>query len=129
MPMLARSGSYRFELYFRINRFSREIGEHEIRRIYRSAVGDWCAEIMVADRVWVEVFDYHTTVALMRALKVSGAEIADEMIDQGAEGEDTHSLARRADDLRCIVLAAAQRRARASRPGMSRHRLRHFISG
>ena len=90
--------SYRYELYFRINRFVGEVGEHEVRRIYRSAIGDWCAEIVVADKVWVEVFDYQPTIALMRALKASGTDIADDIIAQGAEGEDMRSHARRADD-------------------------------
>lgn len=85
--------SSRCELNCRINRFFREVGQHQILRIYRSATGDWCAEITVADRVWIEAFDYHPTVALMRALKANGTDIDDDIVDQGAEGENVRSLA------------------------------------
>jgi hypothetical protein len=64
------------------------IGEHEMRRVYRNAIGDWCAEIYIAGKLRVEVLDHHPTVATMRGLKAGGTDIADDVISQGAEGED-----------------------------------------
>jgi hypothetical protein len=74
------------------------VGEHEVVRVYRSAIGDWCAEIVVAGKIRVEMFDYHPTVVMMRGLRATGTDIADAVIAQGAEGEDVRSHPRRADD-------------------------------
>jgi len=81
-------GRYRCKLRFRINRSAGELSEHDVRRIYKNRIGDWCAELIVAGKSRVEVFDYHPTVALMRGLQASGTEIADDIVSQGAEGED-----------------------------------------
>jgi len=51
-------------------------------------IGDWCAELVVDDQTLEEVFDHHLTVATMRALKICGTEISDDVLSQGAEGED-----------------------------------------
>jgi hypothetical protein len=76
------------ELQVWISRSVGYIGEHEMRRVYRNAIGDWCAEIFVAGKLRVEVFDHHPTVAMMRGLKAGGTDIADDVISQGAEGQD-----------------------------------------
>jgi hypothetical protein len=64
------------------------VHERLVRRIYRNQIGDWCAELVVDDQTLQEVFDHHPTAAMMRALKVQGTEISDDVLDQGAEGED-----------------------------------------
>lgn len=81
-------GPYGYELRLRINRRVGEVGEYDVRRIYRNRIGDWCAELAVAGKIWVEVFDNHPTLAMMRGLNASGTDIADDVVSQGAEGED-----------------------------------------
>jgi hypothetical protein len=70
----------------RINRALDEVGARDVRRIFRSEIGDWCAEVAVYEQLHVAVFDHHPTVAMMRALRDAGTDIADEEIAQGAEG-------------------------------------------
>ena len=42
----------------------------------------------VAGRIQIEVLDYHPSVPLLRILRNSGVDIADDVISQGAEGID-----------------------------------------
>jgi hypothetical protein len=68
---------------------TRSVGSHEVRRVFRNEIGDWCVEIIGADDFHrIEVFDHHPSAAVLRFLRSSGADISDEVIDQGAEGED-----------------------------------------
>jgi hypothetical protein len=76
------------------------VHERLVRQIYRNKIGDWCAELVVDDQTLEEVFDHHPTAAMMRGLKAGGTEISDDLLDQGAEGKDMRSHARRADDAR-----------------------------
>jgi hypothetical protein len=64
------------------------VSERLVRRIYRNRIGDWCAELAVDDQTLEEVFDHHPSIAMMRGLMVSGTEISDDVLDQGAEGQD-----------------------------------------
>jgi hypothetical protein len=59
-----------------------------VRRVYRNKIGDWCAELVVDDQTLEEVFDHHPTTTMMRALKAGGTEISEDILSQGAEGED-----------------------------------------
>ena len=81
-----------------INRSVGYVNERDVRRVFRSAIGDWCAQVVRDGQMRVESFDYHPRAETMRWLRHSGTEIADWLIDQGAEGEDVRSHARRADD-------------------------------
>jgi hypothetical protein len=94
----ASAGSAFHGLQVWVNHSVGYVGEHEVWRIYRNAIGDWCADIVVAGKKRVEIFGHHPTFAMMCALKTGGTEIADDVLDQGAEGEDMRSHARRADD-------------------------------
>jgi hypothetical protein len=60
--------------------------------------GDWCAEITDGQQNHVLVFDHHPTVGVLAILKSTGADIADEVVDQGAEGWDMRQRPRRAND-------------------------------
>ena len=71
-----------------INSTVGRINERLVRGIYRNQLGDWCAEVDLEGRLGVEVFDYHPSIAVMRVLREAGTEIAEEVLDQGAEGED-----------------------------------------
>jgi hypothetical protein len=70
--------------------------ERDVRRVYRSSIGDWCVDISMTGG-WIHnaVFDHHPSVALLRLLKNEGADIADEVITEGAEGVD---ICRRAQE-------------------------------
>ena len=46
----------------------------------------------------VLVFDYRPTAGVLNILKSTGTDIADEVVDQGAEGLDMRQRARRAED-------------------------------
>ena len=59
-----------------------------VRRVYRNKIGDWCAELVVDDQTLEEVFDHHPTATMMHALKAGGTEISEDILSQGAEGED-----------------------------------------
>jgi len=90
---LARADGY--GLAVRINRSVGYVNERDVRRVFRSAMGDWCAQVVVAGKMHVEVFDYHPRAEMMRLLRHGGTGVADWLIDQGAEGEDMRSHARR----------------------------------
>jgi hypothetical protein len=66
--------------------------------IFRNGQGDWCAEIAVGEQNRVLVFDHHPTVSVLALLRSTGADIADDVVDQGAEGLDMRQRARRAGD-------------------------------
>jgi hypothetical protein len=73
----------------RINRQFGDVGFHQVLRVFRSGIGDWCCEFIGTDgRNYSQVFDYHPTLGVLRLLKKQGANIADDVIDQGAEGLD-----------------------------------------
>jgi|SRR5579863_4361382 len=74
------------------------VGEHEVMRVYRNAIGDWCAEIVVVGKMRAVIFDYHPTLVMLRGLKANGTDIADEVVSLGAEGEDIRAQARRTND-------------------------------
>jgi hypothetical protein len=44
------------------------VEKHEVARMFRSPIGDWCAEIVIAGWANIAIFDYHPTVATLRAL-------------------------------------------------------------
>jgi hypothetical protein len=44
------------------------------------------------------MFDHHPTVGVLAILKSTGADIADEVVDQGAEGWDMRQRVRRTED-------------------------------
>ena len=92
---LTRAG---YGLAIWINRSVGYVNERDVRRVFRSAIGDWCAQVAREGQTRVEIFGYHPRAETMRWLRHSGTEIADWLIDQGAEGEDMRSHARRAGD-------------------------------
>ena len=94
----APAGSPFQGLTVRINDAVGYVHERLVRRVYRNRIGDWCADLEVDGQTVVEVFDHHPTTAVMLAIKAHGTEIADDVIDQGAEGLDMRPHARRADD-------------------------------
>jgi hypothetical protein len=64
-------------------------GSHDVRRVFRNAIGDWCAEIFDAEgHVRVVVLNHHPRVDAMKLLESRGVDISDDVIAQGAEGED-----------------------------------------
>jgi hypothetical protein len=81
-----------------INRTFGAVGEREVRRVFRSRIGDWCAEVVVASRTRIEVFDYHPSAALLQLLRNGGTDIADDVIAQGAEGLNVRWRARQEED-------------------------------
>jgi hypothetical protein len=56
------------------------------------------AEIADGEQNRILVFDHHPTVGVFAILKSTGADIADDVVDQGAEGLDMRQRARPADD-------------------------------
>jgi hypothetical protein len=40
-----------------------------IRRVFRTAIGDWAVELGLDGKAEVEIFDHHPTVDTMRALR------------------------------------------------------------
>jgi len=44
------------------------------------------------------VFDHHPSVGVLNILRSTGADIADDVVDQGAEGLDMRQHTRPADD-------------------------------
>ena len=81
----------------RVNRQHDRVPTRQFLRIFRNGQGDWCAEIADGEH-HVLVFDHHPTVSVLAILKSTGADIADDVVDQGAEGWDMRQRARRADD-------------------------------
>jgi len=51
-------------------------------------MGAWCAELDLDRRLRVEIFDYHPSIAVMRVLREAGTEIAEDVLNQVAEGAD-----------------------------------------
>jgi hypothetical protein len=83
----------------RINRMLGTVDGKRVQRVFRNAIGDWCAEVGHAgalgpcrrlrpspDRPGTGI------------LQNDGTDIAEDVIDQGAEGQDMRSHSRRADD-------------------------------
>jgi hypothetical protein len=66
-------------------------------RVFRNGQGDWSAEIADGKQNRVLVFDHHPTVSVLGILRSTGVDIADDVVDQGAEGWDMRQHARRAD--------------------------------
>jgi len=95
----APAGSASQGLQIRINEAVGFVHERLMRRIYRNKIGDWCAGLGVDDQTLEEVvFDHHPSVATMRALRICGTEISDDILDQGAEGINMRRRARPADE-------------------------------
>ena len=92
---LAAAGGYGLAIW--INRSVGYVNERDVRRVFRTAIGEWCAQVVVAGQMQVEVFDYHPRAEIMQVLRHGGTEVPDWLIDQGAEGEDMRSHAWRAD--------------------------------
>jgi hypothetical protein len=82
----------------RVNRQHDRVPTRQFRRIFRNAQGDWCAEIADGEKNHVLVFDHHPIVGVLAILRSTGADIADEVVDQGAEGLDMRQRARPVDD-------------------------------
>jgi hypothetical protein len=82
----------------RVNRQHDRVPTRQFLRIFRNGQGDWCAEIADGEQNRVLVFDHHPTVGVLAILRSTGADIADDVVDQGAEGLDMRQRARRADD-------------------------------
>ena len=75
------------------------VEELDVRRVFRNGIGDWCAYVDGPEGgIRTAVFDHHPSVALLRMLRNSGAEITDDVVAQGAEGENMECRARPADD-------------------------------
>jgi hypothetical protein len=87
-----------FNVSVHLNAMVGRVSERMIRSVFRTPIGDWAAELELDGKEEVEIFDHHPTVATMRALKAGGTYIADDVLDQGAEGDDIRSHVRRADD-------------------------------
>ena len=70
-----------------INRTLSAVEELDVRRVFRNGMGDWCAYVDAPDGgIHTAVFDHHPGVTLLRLLQNSGTDIAEGVIDQGAEG-------------------------------------------
>ena len=82
----------------RVDREHDRVPTRQFRRVFRNGQGDWCAEITDGLQNQVLVFDHHPTVGVLVILRSTGADIADEVVDQGAEGWDVRQRARRAED-------------------------------
>jgi hypothetical protein len=82
----------------RVNRQHDRVPTRQFLRIFRNEQGDWCAEIADSEQRRVLIFDHHPTVGVLAILRSTGADIADEVVDQGAEGWDMRQRARRAGD-------------------------------
>jgi hypothetical protein len=82
----------------RVNRRHDHVPTRQFLRVFRNTQGDWCAEIADGEQNHVLVFDHHPTVGVLAILRSTGADIADDVVDQGAEGLDMRQRARRAHD-------------------------------
>ena len=82
----------------RVNREHDHVPTRQFLRVFRNEQGDWCAKIAGGEQNRVLVFDHHPTVGVLAILKSTGADIADEVVSQGAEGWDVRQRPRRADD-------------------------------
>jgi hypothetical protein len=77
-----------FNVCVHINATVGRVSERMIRRVFRTPIGDWAAELALDGYGQVEIFDHHPTVGTMRALKAAGTDIAADVLEQGAEGQD-----------------------------------------
>jgi hypothetical protein len=82
----------------RVNRQYDRVPTRQFRRIFRNGQGDWCAEITGGEQNYALVFDHHPTVGVLTILRSTGADVADDVVEQGAEGLDMRQRARRAGD-------------------------------
>jgi hypothetical protein len=72
-----------------INRTFGTVEELDVRRVFRNGIGDWCAYVDTPEgAIHTAVFDHHPSITLLRLLRNSGTDIAEDVIAQGAEGED-----------------------------------------
>jgi len=78
----------------RVNREHDRVPPHQFLHVFRNGQGDWCALLADGEQNRVLVFDHHPTVSVLNILKGAGAEIADEVVNQGAEGLDLRQHAR-----------------------------------
>ena len=64
------------------------------------AYSEWAGRLVCRDsgREHVLVFDHYPAVGVLYILRSTRADIADEVVDQGAEDLDKRQRARRADD-------------------------------
>lgn len=85
-------------VWVRVNREHDRVPTRQFLRVFRNGQGDWSAEIADGEQNRVLVFDHHPTVGVLGILRSTGVDIADEVVDQGAEGLDMRQHARRADD-------------------------------
>ena len=82
-----------------INRMLSAVEELDVRRVFRNGIGDWCAYVDVPEGgIHTAVFDHHPSVALLRLLRNSGTDIAEDVIAQGAEGIDVRRRTGRAEE-------------------------------
>jgi hypothetical protein len=79
----------------RINREHDRVPTDRFFRVFRNGQGDWCAEIADDEPYQVLVFDYHPTIGVLSVLRSTGVDIADETVNQGAEGLDMRQRVRR----------------------------------
>jgi hypothetical protein len=82
----------------RVNREYDRVATRQFLRVFRNAQGDWCAEVIAGDQNRILVFDHHPTIGVLSLLRSTGVDIADGVLNQGAEGYDMRQHARRADD-------------------------------
>ena len=82
-----------------INRMLSAVEELDVRRVFRNGMGDWCAYVDGPEGgIQTAVFDHHPSVTLLRLLRNSGTDIAEDLVAQGAEGQNMRWRARPADD-------------------------------
>jgi hypothetical protein len=79
----------------RVNRQHDHVPTRQFLRIFRNGQGDWCPEIADGEQSHVQVFDHHPTIAVLAILKSTGADIADDVVEQDTEGLDMRQRARR----------------------------------
>jgi hypothetical protein len=72
----------------RVNHDHLRVPTRAFLRVFRNGQSDWGAEVVDTDRNRILIFDYHPTVTLLSLLKNAGAKIADDVVEQGAEGLD-----------------------------------------
>ena len=82
----------------RVNRQHDRVPTRQFLRVFRSGQNDRCAEITDGEQNHVLVFDHHPTVGVLNILRSAGVDIADDVVDQGAEGSDMRQPVRRAHD-------------------------------
>ena len=81
----------------RVNREYDRLAPRQFLRVFRNEQGDWCSEAVVEQQQRILVFDHHPTVSVLSVLRSSGVDVADQVLNQGAEGFDMRQHARRVD--------------------------------